>query len=69
MGFSTGVGAWLREARADANKWDSGAAVGMVSSIFFGKAKGGGGGGGGGGGVRTDSLSVRIGLCDNFLHL
>ena len=67
MGFSTGAGACFREARADANKWDSGAAVGMSSSTFLGSS--GGGGGGGGGGNAPSKPKIGVGLFDNFLHL
>ena len=70
MGFSTGAGACFREARADANKWDSGVAAGMSSNIFL-YSRGGGGGGGGGGGRHTLSKPEGIGadLFDNFMHL
>lgn len=70
MGFSIGGGACFREARAHANKWDSGAAAGMVSSIFLGKAKGGGGGaGGGGGGSFSGPKRVGTGLFDSLVPL
>lgn len=68
MGFSTGAGACFREARADANKWDSGVAAGMSSTL--GNFSGGGGGGGGGrGNALSKPNGIGAGLFDNFLHL
>ena len=70
MGFSTGVGACFREARADANKWDSGVAAGTSSSTFLGSFSGGGGGGSGGrGNALSKPNGIGAGLFDNFLHL
>ena len=70
IGFSTGAGACFREARADANKWDSGVAAGMSSNIFLcSRAGGGGGGGGGGGHALSKQKGIGAGLLDNFPHL
>jgi hypothetical protein len=68
MGFSTGAGACFKEARADANKWDSGVAAGMSSNIFLCSRGGGGGAGGAGGGRQTLSKpkGIEAGLLDSF---
>lgn len=69
MGFSTGAGACFREARADANKWDSGVVAGMSSNIFLCSRGGGGGGGGGGRHTLSKSKEIGAGLFDNFMQL
>lgn len=63
MGFSTGVGACLRDARADAKRLCGSASDEIEIRFFLGKGKGGGGGGGGGGGPPEYEVGL-LNSCD-----